>query len=199
MISIGLDVGREHDPAALCVLRSGTPPHGGHRPAWHVLDIGNIPRGTDYTDLAAQAAGLTLEFADAGYDAVLTIDATGIGAAVVELARKQAPEQRIYAVTIGAGRSLTSSGGGDFTVGKHRLTEVLQVAMERSRLTIDEQASPDGVGEFQRQLGRFVRKPGKRGYQKHEAAKGHDDLVLAVELAMWTGDAMADDAAGVST
>ncbi len=197
MISIGLDVGREHDPAALCVLHAaGTRPHS-HRPAWTLLEIGNLPRGTDYTDLAAHAADLAAEFSRAGYATLLTIDATGIGAAVVELARRHAPEQRIYAVTISGGRTLTHAGPEQYVVGKHRLTEGLQVALEQGGLVVDDQAERDGVTEFRAQLGKFIRKPRGRGYQAHEAASGHDDLVLAAELALWVGDAMCDEQAGV--
>ena len=201
MISIGLDVGREHDPAALAVLSArGTRPSS-HRPAWTLLDVGNLALGTDYLKLAEQAAGLAAEFTGAGYATVLAVDATGIGAAVLEMARRSAPTERIYGVSITSGMSLSRSSPDGFTVGKHRLTEGLTVALQQGGLDTDAHASPDGVAEFQAQMAQFVAKPrpGQPTYQRHEAASGHDDLVLAVELALWIGDAMADEAAGVAT
>lgn len=199
MISIGMDVGRENDPAALAVLRSGELRPDSHRPRWDLLSIGNIPLGTPYQRLADIAVGLGLEFEMAGYPTVLTIDATGIGAAVVELARTAAPSLLIVAVTIGAGRALTHSGAAEYTVGKHRLTECLQVAVQQHGLVVtDAAAGTPGAVAFAQQLGQFVRKPNGRGYEQHEAATGHDDLVLAAELGLWTGDAMFDQQAGVA-
>lgn len=198
MIALGMDVGREHDPAALAVLHGQYRRPGSHRLAWRLLEIGNLPLGTDYLDLATQIADLATDFTTAGYSTVTSIDATGIGAAVLELARGQAPAEQIYGVTITGGHSLGTQSATDFTVGKHRLTEVLQVALEQEGLTFDEHADPDGIAAFRRQLAQFRSSPSRTGsYQRHEAARGHDDLVLAAELALWTGDAMADEAAGI--
>lgn len=197
MIALGMDVGREHDPAALAVLHGQYRRPGSHRLAWRLLEIGNLPLGTDYLDLATQIADLATDFTTAGYSTVTSIDATGIGAAVLELARREAPTEQIYGVTITGGHTL-GQHAPDITVGKHRLTEVLQVALEQGGLTFDEHADPDGIAAFRRQLEQFTRSPSRSsGYQRHEAARGHDDLVLAAELALWTGDAMADEAAGI--
>lgn len=197
MISIGLDVGREHDPAALAVLHArGTRPDS-HRPAWSLLDVGNIPRRTDYLDLARIAVGLSGHYTSAGFPTLLVIDSTGIGAAVLEMARREAPDQRIYGISISGGMTLSRHGPDEFVVGKHRLTETLRVALEQRGLVVAEHADPDGVREFRSQLAAFGRRPSAARYEKHEALRGHDDLVLAVELAMWIGDAMCDEDAGV--
>lgn len=196
MISIGLDVGRESDPAALAVLHTTRTRADSHRPQWTALSVGNIELGTSYQRLAGLVAGVGRDFVGAGYPVVATVDATGIGAAVVELARDADPELHIVALTIGAGRSLTHAGPDAYTVGKHRLTEVLQVALQQDGLSV---ADCDGARELRDQIGRFVAVPTATGYQRHEAAAGgHDDLVLAVELALWTGDTMFDQQAGVA-
>lgn len=196
MISIGLDVGREHDPAALAVLHTAGQREASHRPAWTALEVGNVELGTSYRALAVTACDLATGFARGGYPTVLTVDATGIGAAVVELCREHSPGLHLVAVTIGAGMALTDAGGGCYTVGKHRLSEVLGVALEGRGLTLPD---TDGGRALHRQLGAFVRKPNRSGYQRHEAAGvGHDDLVLALELALWTGDTMHDQQAGLT-
>lgn len=194
MISVGLDVGKEQDPAALCVLHSGDLRPGSHRPSWTVLEIGNLPLGTDYTDLAVMATGLAGAFHDGGHPTVLSIDATGIGGAVVELARRQRPDLHICAIAIGSGRTLSRPGNHDYVVGKHRLTEVLQVALEGQALRLPNSAGGAATVD---QLRQFARRPTRTGYQKHEAARGHDDLVLTLELAVWTGDTLYDEYAGV--
>lgn len=200
MISLGLDIGHEDDPAALAVLQSAGTRDGSHRAAWVALDVGNIERGTPYAALADNTVALARDFTDAGYPVVTTIDATGIGAAVVEQARALAPELHIIAVTIAGGTALNHTGPGDYTVGKHRLTEVLQVALQQRGLQL---ATTAGTSELRDQLAAFVRKPrrsrnGRGVYHQHEAASGHDDLVLALELALWTGDVMYDQHAGVA-
>lgn len=195
MITIGLDVGRENDPAALAVLHARDLRPESHRPIWKALDVGNIALGTAYTDLAHTAADMAAEFHHAGFPVVLAIDATGIGGAIVELARRRRPEVHIAAVTISGGHVLSRTDEHDYTVGKHRLTEVLQVALEQGGLRLPD---TDGTHELHQQLAAFSRQRTPSGYTKHEAASGHDDLVLALELALWIGDAMHDEYSGAT-
>lgn len=197
MIVIGLDVGKENDPAALAVLHAaGLLRPDSHRPKWSVLSVGNLELGTPYQELANQVVELGTELSVAGYPVVIVIDATGIGAAVVELARDAGPDLHIVAVTIGAGRTLNHAGPDTYTVGKHRLTEVLAVALQQRGLDINASA---GTDELRTQLARFARKPTRTGYARHEATTGHDDLVLCLELALWAGDTLYDQHAGVTT
>jgi hypothetical protein len=194
MISVGLDVGKKNDPAALAVLHTtGTRPDS-HRPAWTCLEVGNLPLGTPYEQIAIRAVDLGRDFAAAGYPVVLTIDTTGIGDAVVELARAKDTELHIVAVTIGAGRVLTHTAPDDYTVGKHRLTDVLAVALQQGGLVLPDTAGGRLAGQ---QMARFVAVPTATGYHRHEASAGHDDLVLALELGVWTGDSLYDQVAGV--
>lgn len=194
MISIGMDVGKERDPAALAVLINQGLREGSHRPCWHALEVGNIELGTPYQALADLVVGVARDFTAEGFPVVVTIDATGIGAAVVELARTAAPELHIIALTIGSGRTRKLVGPDTYIVGKHLLTETLQVALEQRGLTVADSA---GAEELHRQLTRFIAKTTATGYQKHEASTGHDDLVLGLELALFIGDAMFDQHAGV--
>lgn len=195
MITIGMDVGREHDPAALAVLHSRDFRPDSHRPIWKVLDVGNIELGTEYTQLAHTAADLAADFHHAGFPTVLAVDATGIGGAVVELARRRQPDVHLAAVTISGGHTLSRTDDHDYTVGKHRLTEVLQVALEQGGLRLPD---TNGTYELHQQLANFARVPTGTGHVRHEASTGHDDLVLALELALWAGDALHDEYAGVT-
>lgn len=195
MITIGMDVGREHDPAALAVLHSRDFRPESHRPIWKALDVGNVALGTEYTQLAHTAADMAADFHHSGFPTVLAVDATGIGGAVVELARRRRPEVHLAAVTISGGHVLSRTDEHDYTVGKHRLTEVLQVALEQGGLRLPD---TDGTHELHKQLANFSRIATTQGYQRHVAATGHDDLVLALELALWAGDTLHDEYAGAS-
>jgi hypothetical protein len=195
VISIGLDVGKERDPAALAVLHSQGPRPDSHRPLWKALSIGNVELGTTYQKLAAMTVGIAQDFVTAGYPTVVTIDATGIGAAVTELARTEAPELHIVGVTISGGRTLTMHSPDTYVVGKHRLTEVVQVALQQQGLDVPASA---GARELHDQMRRFTQKTTRTGAVRHEASSGHDDLVLCLELAMWTGDTLYDQHAGVA-
>lgn len=195
MISIGLDVGQKNDPAAVAVLHTTGPRPESHRPHWEALCVRNLPLGTPYRKLATHLVAVARDFTAAGYAVVATVDATGIGAAVLEYARAEDPRLHIVGVTIGAGRALEHAGPDDYVVGKHRLTEVLQVALEQRGLTVVDADESRHLGA---QLRAFTRKPTASGYERHEADHGHDDLVLALELAIWTGDLMHDQHAGVA-
>jgi hypothetical protein len=197
MISIGLDIGREHDPAALAVLMSSTTRPASHRPLWRAVSISTIPLGTSYRLLAETTVNIANEFQETGQAVVVTVDATGVGSPVIETMREIAPTLHIVGVKIAGGRSRSMQGPDDYVVGKHLLTEVLQVALEQHGIEW-----PPGTtehDELHKQMASFVTKTTATGYQRHEAAgDGHDDLVLATELALWTGDTMADELAGVT-
>lgn len=217
---MGLDVGKEQDPAALAVLRStGRLRPDSPRPVWDVVEVGNIPLGTAYQQLADATVELADDFVRAGYPVMLTIDATGVGAPVVEMARRRArelceqhtpagaaepaAEVHVVAVSICGGQAARLTGADEYTVGKHTLTEVLQVALEQQGLVLPRDSGGTltaGAAAFVRQAEKFGRKRDPRtGYERHEAAGGgHDDLVLATELALWTGDTLHDQQAGVA-
>lgn len=196
MISIGLDVGRENDPAAVAALTTNGQRTDSHRPVWTALEVGNLELGTPYRALAELVCDLASEFGGSGFPAVVTVDATGIGAAVLEQCADYAPDVHVVGVTIVAGYALNHTGPDSYSVGKHRLTDTLQTAMQHRGLVLPDSDGGRMLGE---QLRDFVRKPQASGYVKHEAkGSGHDDLVLATELALWTGDTLHDQQAGIA-
>lgn len=198
MISIGLDVGKERDPAALSVLLADGLRPNSHRPRWRALNIGNVELGTSYQLLADTTVNLANDYRAAGYPVVVTVDATGVGAPVLELMRSAAPELHIVAITISSGRTLRLAGPDHYVVGKHRLTEMLQVALEQRGLELPEGTTPQD--ELYKQIAGFRKHTNPSGYERHEAEAGeHDDLVLSTELSLWTGDTMHDEQAGVVT
>ena len=67
-------------------------------------------------------------------------------------------------------------------VGKSWLIQRLGTAMRSGALTVAERAP--GRDLLRKELAHFVFKPGERGRLRLEAARGHDDLVIAAALAV---------------
>ena len=74
-------------------------------------------------------------------------------------------------------------------MGKSWLIQRLGAAMRNGELTVVEQAP--GRELLRRELAQFVFKTGARGRLRLEAARGHDDLVIAAALAVLAADLAA--------
>jgi hypothetical protein len=74
-------------------------------------------------------------------------------------------------------------------IGKQALVQRLSVAMRSGALTVAEKAP--GRDLLRQELAQFVFKPGERGQIRLEAARGHDDLVIAAALAVLAVDLAA--------
>ena len=77
-------------------------------------------------------------------------------------------------------------------VGKSWLIQRLGAAMRSGALTVADQAP--GRELLRRELAQFVFKPGARGQLRLEAARGHDDLVIAAALAVIAADLVSHTA-----
>jgi hypothetical protein len=85
---------------------------------------------------------------------------------------------------IGGERPLILSAQGDrFVVGKVWLIQRLGAAMRSGEMT-----GAPGRDLLRKELAQFVFKPGARGRLRLEAARGHDDLVIAAALAVLASD-----------
>ena len=123
----------------------------------------------------------------AGLD-LLVFDQSGLGDAAAELLPKTPPH--IGVCLIGGDRPLARSAQGDrLVVGKSWLIQRLGAAMRSGELTVAEQAP--GRDLLRQELAQFVFKPGARGRLRLEAARGHDDLVIAAALAVLAADLAA--------
>ena len=79
-----------------------------------------------------------------------------------------------------------SSHGDRFVVGKQALIQRLGTVMRSGALSVAEHAI--GRDRLRKELAQFVFKPGARGRMRLEAARGHDDLVVAAALAIVAAD-----------
>ena len=91
---------------------------------------------------------------------------------------------------IGGDRPLTRSTQGDrLIVGKSWLIQRLGAVMRSGVLTVAGHAPDRDL--LRRELAQFVFKPGAQGRLRLEAARGHDDLVIAAALAVLAADLAA--------
>jgi len=169
----GLDLARRSDHSALVLLAAPD-----RLTVTAALRLPQAPLRQQFALIAPQLAGLDL----------LVFDQSGLGDAAVELLPKTPPH--IGVCLIGGDRPLARSEQGDrLVVGKSWLVQRLGAAMRSGALGVAEKAP--GRDLLRRELAEFVFKPGARGHLRLEAARGHDDLVIAAALAVLAADLAA--------
>ena len=170
----GIDLARRSDHSALAVLDIGSD----RLTICAALRLPHAPLRQQFALIAPRLAGLDL----------LVFDQSGLGDAAAELLPKTPPHMGVCLV--GGDRPLTRSTQADrLVVGKSWLIQRLGAAMRSGELTVAEKAP--GRELLRRELAHFVFKPGARGRLRLEAARGHDDLVVAAALAVLAADLAA--------
>jgi hypothetical protein len=167
----GLDLARRSDHSALVLLDVAP----GRLTVSAALRLPQAPLRQQFALIAPLLAGLDL----------LLFDQSGLGDAAAELLPKT-PRQ-VGVCLIGGDRPLTRAASGDrLVVGKSWLIQRLGTAMRSGEMTVA--AHAPGRDLLRGELERFVFKPGARGRMGLEAARGHDDLVIAAALGVLAAD-----------
>ena len=170
----GLDLARRRDHSALVLLDV----EPDRLTVSAALRLPQAPLRQQFGLVAPHLAGLDL----------LVFDQSGLGDAAAELLPKTATQ--IGVCLVAGDRSLARSAQGDrLVVGKSWLIQGLGAAMRSGALTVAEKAP--GRELLRRELAQFVFKPGAQGRLRLEAARGHDDLVIATALAVIAADVAA--------
>lgn len=172
----GLDLGQSADYTALAVCeRVSLDPS--------TLDVRHLERfrlGTPYPDIVA---GVTERFNALPGKPVLVVDATGVGAAVVDMLHDLRPVQ----VVITGGDKATRAGAR-WRVPKRDLVGITKVLLQERRLRFAEDLpeTPILVKEL---LNFQVKIDPKTAHDSYAVWREglHDDLVLAVAMAAWWG------------
>jgi hypothetical protein len=192
-IIVGLDLGQSQDyTAAAFVERIG------HTPAYYkVPHLLRWPLKTSYQTIAEDVRDLTerdevaiqriSNCETASRPVALVVDKTGVGAPVVDMLKRLS--LRPHAVVITGGHEVTKVHMGESRVPKVHLVNSVQLLLNDGRLKIspelpESKQLDDELHKFQ------IRKTGT-GAAQYEAPwrEGeHDDLVLAVALAVWYGE-----------
>jgi hypothetical protein len=170
----GLDLARRRDHSALVLLDA----EADRLTVTAALRLPQAPLREQFTLIAPHLAGLDL----------LVFDQSGLGDAAAELLPKT--PSHVGVCLIGADRPLTRSVQRDrLVVGKSWLIQRLGAVMRSGELTVAGHAP--GRELLRIEFGQFVFKPGARGRLRLEAARGHDDLVIAAALAVIAADVAA--------
>lgn len=207
-ITVGVDIGQARDPSAIIALDSYHPDVVEDHPErigllaqslrgrdktigrlptqpleHQLLHIERIPLGTPYPAVVTRIAQVTEEVALYGPPTVV-VDFTGVGRAVVDMLQAVMPNRPLRKVTITGGAAVTQPSPSEFHVPKRDLVTALEVVFQSRRL----KAIP-GLSlarELRSELEKFRFDISARGNDTYEAASGHhDDLVLALALAVW--------------
>ena len=189
MFYLGLDLGQRVDHTALALVQKieRWRPYGEPEfEALHVRYVERMPLGTPYPAVVEYVRRV-LSHAELWKQTQLVVDATGLGAPVVEMLRQAGLECQMWAVTITSGEKETQGAYGSWNVPKRDLIAGLQVLMEQDQLHVAKDL-PE-VGALVREL-MDVRVTAREGGRSRVGADGrgqHDDLVMALALACWRG------------
>jgi hypothetical protein len=176
----GVDLGQSHDPTAIAVVRRVDADD--FDPARSVYQVGHLerlPLGTPYPGVVRHVGRILT--APVLRSAELVIDYTGVGRPCFDLFLNGGMSP--IGVTITAGNAVTNDGS-IYSVPKLVLISRVQALLHDGRLKI-QKSLPDApalVAELQD----FRAEVTDSGYWRFGARSGtHDDLVLAVAIALW--------------
>lgn len=175
------DIGKQSDYAVAAVLL-GSPRTANAPRAYHVSELDRW-RGEKYQHTVRRLVAL----AEKHPDALVAVDAGGVGRPVLDLLRDALPGRKVFGIVSTGGRNATTGAEpGDLNVPKADLIGALQVLLQNKRLTY----SP-GLGlvrELQSEFQRYEMRTTKALNLTYEAATGHDDIVSAVAIGCWLGE-----------
>lgn len=170
---VGLDLGQAADYTALCVIE--VPPE---TEEYHIRHLQRFRLGTPYPEIVEKVGTVVRQFEGA----TLAVDATGVGRPVVDLLNQAGLDP--VAITITGGDTATNEGRS-WKVPKRDLVSTLAVAFQTGKLKIAA-GIPDAKTLVDELLA-FKVKISTTGHDSYESWREgvHDDLVLAVAMAMW--------------
>lgn len=187
---LGLDLGQASDPSALTVTEKETPyvsaRHGREHgdPSYAVVHIDRFDLGTPYPEVVRRTAAVQ-RAPETGEDPSLVMDATGVGAPVVDDFKEEGldPVEIIFT----SGDSVTSEGK-TYKVPKADLATTVQVLLQTGRLAIAEDL--DHAGQLVREMKQFRVKVTDAGHARfeHAAESDSDDVLLSLACALWYGE-----------
>lgn len=178
---IGLDLGQKRDHTAFTVLDKAEITYDEREPVTYafrtetrltVKHIERVPLGTEYPEIVHRVASVVRN--PMLREAVtLAVDATGVGAPVVDLLRREKLKCNLIPVVLTGGQ--TPAYAGSFqTVPRRDLLSNLQVLFEKDRIRLAR--GMPGLEELMKELA---------GLRENKTVEKHDDLAFSLALAAW--------------
>jgi hypothetical protein len=194
----GLDLGQSQDYTAFAVLeKSWVRDSLSSEPRNHyaVRHLERFPLGTAYTQVCARLARLFQSPPLTG--SKLAIDQTGVGRPVVDMLRRSDLEAQIRPITITGGHKATFANQDGWLVPKKELVSTLQVLLQSRRIKVA--PSLPEARTLIEELSNFRVKITLACNETFGAWRegAHDDLVLAVAIAVWEGERHQHSPTGV--
>jgi hypothetical protein len=149
----------------------------------HIRFLERLPLSTPYPDMIRRVGEIMDRLPPMERPPALVVDQTGVGRPVLDMMREQ--RLRPIGVSITAGVHETGDRWDDKGVPKRVLASTLGVAMDAGRLIVSPKLLE--ADALKRELAAFRVKKLSTGNQTFEAWREgeHDDLVLAVAMAVW--------------
>jgi hypothetical protein len=148
---------------------------------YHVRLIERVRLGTSYTDVVRHLLNVVERPTIKEKKPVIALDRSGIGAAVLDML-SEAGLKDVIAITA-TGGSTISEDGNLWNVPKTEMVALTKSCFGRKILKIAKGLKDSDA--FTRELENFVLKRTESGNLQYEATTGHDDLVSALNLALW--------------
>ena len=183
---IGVDLGQKNDPTAVAVLQRLVSFRPHQSPLLHslnVLHVERLPLGAPYPRVVERIREIATQSPLAG-DCALAVDATGLGAPVVDMLRAARLNCGISAVNI-TGGDTQSHNGKTWNVPKRDLLASLQVPLENGQLKLAPGLKL--MASLIREFTDFRSTTNSSGHVRlgADGSGEHDDIVIAIALACW--------------
>ena len=184
---MGLDVGQKRDPSALVVVeRSEVATGEVSRVTFErVREVRQVvrwaeamPLGLEYGEIVERVRAVA-GWPELEGRCTVAVDATGVGAPVVEMLKRAGLGCTVTGVVITGGERAKQEGG-EWRVPKRVLVQRLLVMLEQGELRVAGRMA--GADKLMAELA-GMRVRGER----MEGVGVHDDLVMALALACWVG------------
>lgn len=176
---VGLDFGQARDYSALAVLQVDL---DGGEPPFRLLHLHRYPNGTFYSEIIDHVYAL-MRTAPLHPTCLLVPDQTGVGQGIVEELRRK-HVANLSPIVITSGRQFAFNGTG-FNVPKVDLVTALQLVFENRQIAIA--GDIPHARDLRRELMNFRHVLGPGGASAAAASGEHDDLVMALAMALWHG------------
>ena len=186
MFFVGLDLGQKQDFSAVAVVERAERTRAWLSPEFRCMQVRyleRMPLGTAYVGVVNRVSEIMRHPALAQQNR-LVVDATGVGAPVVEMLRAARPAFRVTAVTITSGEQ-AHGRGEEWHVPKKDLMAGLQVLLEDGQLKIHRKLRESAALVRELTDIRLSPRSGGRVGMGADGYGEHDDLALAVALACW--------------
>ncbi len=180
----GLDLGQTADRSALAALKI-VQSKGAGKNVYHLLYLERFHLGTPYPEIGQRLKTVFGAAPLAG--STLAIDGTGVGRGVVDFFKRLGLRAALKPVTITGGLQASRADDGYWHIAKANLVSAARMVMQTRRIEF----APDlpDLRVLKTELTNFQVKISKAAHELYEAREGeHDDIVLAVAMALWFGE-----------